>query len=680
MLIEMCILIGGVGYIAKKNINKEKPTYSQLKQLSWDLKHSITNQNRSKLEHELDAVHHEMEATHQYNHKQVVLSASAIGLTLATLAFPSLYLVGTIAVIYLARDVFRWAWETMQRGRYLNVYVSFCITLLAMLATGHIILAAIDGFLTGLYTKLIERAEDNSQRKLINVYSDYPSEVWVLQEGVEIQVSFDQLKKNDLVIVNAGEIIPIDGKIHQGDASIDQHILTGESQPIDKSIGDEVFASTLLISGRIVIQTETTGSETTTAKIGQLLNNTQEYKDSLVTQGQSQADRFVPWVLGLSAITYPILGAKAAIAVNWAGLGESMVELGSLSLLNYLQILSKNGILVKDGRVFETLQIVDTFVFDKTGTLTEEQPGLYQIHCFNEHTEASILQFAATAEFRQTHPIARAILHAAEQQNIEPEILEHAHYAMGHGLKVSTAHHLIHLGSERFLQQEGIKLMGDFMELKTMAHHKGHSLVYLSVNQTLAGIIELEPTVRSEAQELIQTLKSRGMQTYMISGDHESATQQIAQKLEIDHYFPQTLPKDKAKLVRQLKKEGKVVCFVGDGINDSIALKSAHVSISLKGASSVATDTAQIIFMDGHLRKLEQLLVLSDDFSQTMRTNLKTSLIPGIITIFGAYAFHFGIATAMALYYSGYFIGLVNSISPLSRFATPQLENKETKL
>jgi len=185
--------------------------------------------------------------------------------------------------------------------------------------------------------------------------------------------------------------------------------------------------------------------------------------------------------------------------------------------------------------------------------------------------------------------------------------------------------------------------------------------------------LEMQPSIRPEAHQLIKDLKQRGLTTYIISGDHEQPTRNIAQQLGVDHYFAETLPAHKADLVKQLRDQGKFVCFVGDGINDAIALKSAQVSISLKGASSAATDTAQVIFMDGTLTPLNHLFQFSDEFEKVMQANYKISMIPGIINIGGIYLLHFSLVTSLIIFYGATLFGLVNILSPLIKHQDTQV-------
>jgi len=230
------------------------------------------------------------------------------------------------------------------------------------------------------------------------------------------------------------------------------------------------------------------------------------------------------------------------------------------------------------------------------------------------------------------------------------------------------------VGSARFMSREGIELPSAVDEIQTQSSEMGYSLIYVSINQELAGVLEMQPTLRSEAQSIIHYLKQRGMTLYIISGDHEHPTRRMAETLGIDHYFAEVLPENKANLVKELREQGRFVCFIGDGINDAIALKSAQVSVSLKGASTAATDTAQIILMHGTLHHLPLLFQLADEFEETMQTNLLTTIIPGVICIGGVYFLHFTLAMGMGLFYAGSAVGLSNTLLPLIKHQEPTSE------
>ena len=656
MLIELAILGGTaawLGFSSKKTKpSKRKKNYSTPaingKQILRDVHNAIIGQPISSPE----------------KRKDLILSATATGVILLGIRFPSLYLFGGLAALYLARHFLYATWLDLKQGRYLTVYAMSSALAIGMIASGSLLLATVGIFASDFMVKLVKKTEENSQKHLVNIFSEQPSHVWLEKDGIEIQVPFDNVQKDDIVVVHAGEVIPVDGLIQQGMASIDQHVLTGESQAVEKTIGDEAFAATLVLTGRVHIQVKTAGNETVAAKIGHILNNTEDYKEKLMLRGKRIADGLLPVELGAGGLALVLINPTAAMAALWSGLGYRMMVYGPISVLNYLQIFSRQGILIKDGRVLESIHAVDTIVFDKTGTLTLEQPSIGNIHLFATYDETQLLTYAASAEYRQTHPIAKAILDKANAQQISLLTPDSTDCVVGYGVKVQLEQKLVCVGSARFMQRESIELTPKITEIQQQAEQQGYSLIYIAIDDELAGILEMQPSIRPEAKELINYLHQRGLSTYIISGDHEQPTRNIAEELGIQHYFAETLPEHKANLVKQLREESKFVCFIGDGINDAIALKSAQVSISMKGASSAATDTAQIIFMNGSLTPLFKLFELTDEFEKTMNNNLLLSVAPGIFNIGGVYVLHFGLAASMSIFYLGSAAGLANTLLP----------------
>jgi Cu2+-exporting ATPase len=679
MLIELTLLSGATAYWLIRHRDKSHPGIKiaesghksrtkkfSSKQLFKDAKSALSGYERQQqLSTDIDDLNEVMQKAQQDVNRNLLISVGTVTTALLGGISPLFTVLSAMGVLYLSRDVFRFIWRDFRARHFFSTFLISAILVVGMIASGHLILAAFAGLIGGFFVKIIEKTENNSKTQLLNVFAGHPPRVWLEKDSMTIEVDFNQIQAGDIVVVNTGEIIPVDGQIHDGLALIDQHILTGESQPVEKAAGDKVFAATLLLSGRIRIRVETAGEETVAAQIGQVLNKTQNYKDKLVARGKKISDSFMPILLGISAVTLALRGTGAAITVLWSALGANMISLGPLSVLSYLQIFSRCGILVKDGRVLESLRQVDTVVFDKTGTLTLEQPTVGKIHCFGDYDENTVLGYAAAAEYRQPHPIAKAIVNKAASKNFEWPDLDEASYEVGYGIKVLINGQRIRVGSGRFMSREGIELPEVAQNLQAQAEAEGFSLIYVGINQQLGGILEMHPNIRPEAVEIIQCLKQRGMKLYIISGDHEHPTRRMAETLGIDHYFAEVLPENKAKLVKQLCKQGQFVCFIGDGINDAIALKSAQVSISLKGASTAATDTAQIIFMDGTLNHMEQLFQLADEFEETMHTNFLTTIVPGVICIGGVYFLHFGIAMGMGLYYVSTAVGVSNTLWPL---------------
>ncbi|MEK8020996.1 MAG: heavy metal translocating P-type ATPase [Candidatus Parabeggiatoa sp.] len=600
--------------------------------------------------------------------RNIILSAGLMVLsTGGALGYPLLTFLSLPGFIYLSVPILWHGYQELFKKRTIGAGVLDSVIAFVMLGLQYFFASAFFFTLYYISRKILLKTEDSSRQSLINIWGETPQFVWIEQEGVELEISFEQLQVGDVVILHAGETIPVDGIVKKGIGNVDQHILTGEAQPTEKIVADRVFASTVLLSGQLHIKVDKAGTETVAAKIKNILNNTTDYKSSLQARGEKIAEQAALPTLILGAITLPILGAGSAATILLASFGAQMRVVAPISVLNFLKMASEQAILIKDGRALEILHSVDTVVFDKTGTLTQEQPYVKAIHTCQDQTENDILCYAAAAEYKQKHPIALAIQKEAQNRHLDLPMIDEANYEIGYGLKVRLDDKLIRVGSIRFMTMEKIIIPPSILMFQTKSHDQGSSLVYVAVNEQLSGTIELQATIRPEAKQVIDNLHQRGMNIVIISGDHEQPTQQLAQELGIDQYFAETLPENKAQLIEKLQKEGRSVCFVGDGINDSIALKKANVSISLRGASTIATDTAQVILMDESLKQLPLLFDLANRLEKNMRTGFITAMIPGVMCVGGVYFFHIGVITAGVLYNISLGAGVGNAMLPKLR-------------
>lgn len=542
--------------------------------------------------------------------------------------------------LYLSAPVYKVAYEIAVKERRLSTIHLMAVYFTGMWLGGYYLVGMLGVILGGLSQKMMKVCEDVSQYELINVFQQQPRSVWVLNEGVEIEISFGQLKADDILVLDVGQTIPVDGVIVDGIASIDQHMLTGESQPVEKASGDKVLASTIILGGRIFVQVEKTGEETSAAQIGEILSRSTEYQLSMESRAIQIADRTLIPMVVLGLISLPLVGITGATAVLGSNFTLNMIWLKLLTLLNFLNIASKHKILIKAGEALERLKIIDTVVFDKTGTLTIEQPHVVKVHAFGTRSSEDVLILAAAAEHRQVHPVAQAIITAAKEQQLILPSVDDAQYEIGFGIKVKLQDQSVAVGSRRFMEIENINIPNNIQLLENTSNLKGHSLVYVAVNNELAGIIELKATTRPEAAEIVQDLHQRGFKLYIISGDSEQPTQTLANELGIDGYFANTLPEHKADLVKKLQAEGRKVCFIGDGINDAIALKQADVSVSLRGATTAATDTAQVVLMDADLKQFITLLDLSHALDDNINRNFNAAAAISLLSVSGILFFH----------------------------------------
>ena len=453
-------------------------------------------------------------------------------------------------------------------------------------------------------------------------------------------------------------------------ALIDQHTLTGESAPVEKLAGDRVLASTTVIAGKVRVTVTSAGSDTTSAKLARILNDTAGYKLRSQSRGEELADRAVTPTLALGALGLATIGINGATAVVNCDLGTGIRMAAPIAMLSSLTLSAEHGILVKDGRALELLKNVDTFLFDKTGTLTRERPEVGRVLTFGEFEASQILRWAAAAESKFSHPIAKAILDKARALGLELPAIDDSKYKVGYGITVSVDGHTVRVGSARYMTHEGIALPAALEREMEAAHADGNSMVMVGVDDALGGALELQAAERPEAAAVIAGLRARGARHLaIISGDNEQPTRKLAERLGMDRYFAEVLPQDKAKYVELLQKEGRTVCFIGDGVNDSIALKTANVSISLRGASSIATDTAQVVFMEDSLIKLLELIDTSRELHRNISTSWVMILVPNLLCIGGAFFAGFGVLHSMIFNQIVGLAALGNGLLPLRKAA-----------
>ena len=586
---------------------------------------------------------------------------------------PPLIPVAAGLFLYTSIPTFRNAREVLFVERRLGVDVLDAIVVIGCVGTLQIFAGTVLCWCLGFGRVLVKKTQDDSKRLLLNAFGKQPRFVWLYKDGVEVQVLMDRLQKGDIIVVNTGEVVPVDGCITEGMAMIDQHALTGESTPAEKGVGDRVFASTVMVAGKIFVEVEKAGSETASAKISQILEDTAGYKLTSQHKGERLADKAVIPTLALASLGMATMGPGGAVAILNSDFGTGIRMAAPLAMLSSLALCAHKGILVKDGRALELMNEIDTVLFDKTGTLTRERPEVGRIIACDPHRREAILRYAAAAEAKFAHPIAKAILHAFEALGQPLPPIDDSRYHVGYGISVHIEGRTIRVGSARFMDLEGIAIPEIVRTALDEAHREGNTLVMVAVDDALGGAIELQASVRPEVRSIIEGLRARGIRHIaIISGDHEAPTRKLAESLGMDRYFAQVLPADKADYVERLQKEGCKVCFVGDGINDSIALKKANVSISLRGATSIATDTAHIVFMEEGLGKLCDLRDIARDLDRNVRRSWHLILAPNGLCIAGAFTLGFGVMTSVLTNNVAALAALANGLLPLRRIAHAQ--------
>ncbi len=484
----------------------------------------------------------------------------------AQFAVPTLLPAAAVLYAYTSVPTFKEARRVLLEEKRIGVDALDAVVMVGCLGTMSIFPGAVCCWCLSFGRFLVKRTRDSSRKMLVNAFGKQPRHVWLDRGGTEVQVPAESLHKGDVVVVHTGEVVAVDGHVVEGMAVIDQHALTGESAPAEKGVGDRVFASTVLLAGKIRVVVEMSGGETASARIGQILNDTAGYTMASQHQGERLADKAVIPTLAAGALGLATLGPLGAVAVLNSDLGTGIRMAAPLAMCSSLALCASKGILVKDGRALEMMNEVDTILFDKTGTLTRERPEVGRVITTGGRNPDEILRYAAAAERKFHHPIALAILHKAEELGLSLPPTDDTQYKVGYGITVHLEGQTVRVGSKRFMELEGIPLPAHVREALDLAHRGGHSVVMVAIGDHLAGAIELQAAVRPEARAIVRGLRERGIKHIaIISGDHEAPTRKLAESLGMDRYFAQVLPADKAEYVSKLQAEGARSASWGTG-------------------------------------------------------------------------------------------------------------------
>ncbi len=471
--------------------------------------------------------------------------------------------------------------------------------------------------------------------------------VWLVNDdGTEEAYPALEINKGDKIKIHMGDVIPVDGKVVDGEAMVNEASMTGEPLAVHKRPGKTVHAGTVIEEGNIVVEVYSINKETRLNKIIDLIENSEELKADAQSKAEKLADSIVPYSFLATALTYLFTrNPTKALSVLMVDFSCAIKLTTPLSIISAMREASDNRMMVKGGKFLEKYATADTIVFDKTGTLTNASPKV--VHVFpmtKRYTREEILRMAACIEEHFAHSIATAIVRQAEEEGIKHEE-DHSEveYIVAHGIATHYDDKRVVIGSRHFLfDDEGIKI-NKTQEKKIKKEVNEHSVVYMAIDGKLEGLICIDDPVREEAKYVIEELKSLGIENViMLTGDSESGAKSSAEALGITEYRSQVLPEDKSRIVEELKQSGKTVIMVGDGINDSPALAAADVSVSMKNSSDIAREVADISLLSDDLYDLVTLRKLSTGMFDKINTNYRRIVaVNGTLLVLGV----FGIIT-----------------------------------
>lgn len=457
-----------------------------------------------------------------------------------------------------------------------------------------------------------------------------PKSAIVIRDGKEYEVPIEEVEIGHIILVKPGEKIPVDGVVVEGNTSVDESMLTGESIPVEKKTGDQVYAASLNKNGMIHFKATKIGGDTALAQIIKLVEEAQGSKAPIAQIADIVSGYFVPIVFGIAVAAF----------LAWFISGESLV----FSLTIFIAILviacpcalglatptaimvgtgkgAEYGILIKGGEALETTHKINTIVFDKTGTITEGKPEVTDILTVNGVERNQLLQLAASAEKGSEHPLGEAIVNEAEKEELDFSKVDQFNAIPGHGIEVEIQGISMLLGNRKLMDERNISLT-ELEQASDRLAEEGKTPMYIAMNQKIAGIIAVADVVKGSSLKAIEKLQSMGIEVAMITGDNRRTAEAIAKQVGIERVLAEVLPQDKSNEVKKLQAEGKKVAMVGDGINDAPALAQADIGIAIGSGTDVAMESADIVLMRSDLMDVPTAIQLSKSTIRNIKQNL----------------------------------------------------------
>jgi Cu2+-exporting ATPase len=469
-----------------------------------------------------------------------------------------------------------------------------------------------------------------------------PPQATVIREGEEVTIPSSEVQLSDIVILRPGDKVPVDGEVTEGETSIDEALVTGESVPVTKRPGDAVIAGSINRSGSVRFKATAVGADTTLAQIVDLVQQAQNSK----APGQRLADRAAEYLVILAVgsgvvtfLAWYFLGGAAAITAMTFAISAVVIACpDALGLATPTAVAvgtgigARHNILIKDAATLENVSRIKAIVLDKTGTLTEGEPSLTDVYAVDSRSEDQLLRLVAPAEKNSEHPLAEAIVAGARERGIEPGDAARFKAIAGHGIRAEVDGHAVLVGNRKLMDDSGVDVYK--LEEKAAAlAGAGKTPMFVAVDGEPSGLVAVADTIKPSARDTLQRLKEMGIEAVMITGDNKRTAEAVARELGIERVFAEVLPADKARYVQQLQREDKHVAMVGDGINDAPALAQADIGIAIGAGTDVAIETAKVVLMKSDPLDVTRAVVLSKATVRKMKQNLVWASVYNVLAI-----------------------------------------------
>ena len=457
-------------------------------------------------------------------------------------------------------------------------------------------------------------------KKLVTVT---PDKAYLKEKGKIKEITLDEIKRDDILVCHPGEKIAADGTIISGEAHLDESFITGESAPLKKSLNDKVITGSINYDGYIEYKAEKFGKNSAISEIVKLVTEASSDKSKIETLADKISGYFVIIVIILATITFLLhflTGNSFGASLNYFVTVLVVACPCSLGLATPVAIIiseglcASHGLVIKKSSAFETANKIKAIIFDKTGTLTYGKPRISEIINYTDKSDDEILKLVSSAEIKSSHPLSTAFKNYIENHNLKPYDSSDFKNTPGKGIEATVNSQKLIIGSSSFLKENKIKIPKNKI--------KNNTLIYVSINGKLSAVISISDVIRKEAKEVIEKLNSQGIQTIMLTGDNSAVAKAISSSLNIKEYYASQTPKDKAQVIQKLKEKYGYIMMCGDGINDSIALTKADIGLSLKGASDIAINCADVILIKDDLTGILNLLNVSKKTFRKIKQNL----------------------------------------------------------
>ena len=515
---------------------------------------------------------------------------------------------------------------TVDPEYHMNLYFESAGTIITLILLGKLLEARTKG------------QTSSAIKKLIGLQ---PKKAKIIENGVEKEVLIENIKVGDIIVVKPGEKIAVDGKIVNGNTSVDESMITGESIPVSKNIGDKVIGGSINKNGSIQFEATEIGKDTVLSQIIKLVEEAQGSKAPISRMADIVAGYFVPIVIIIATITgivWFISGSGLTAALTFFISVLVIACPCALGLATPTSIMvgtgkgAENGILIKSGEALETAHKIKTVVLDKTGTITKGKPVLTDLKVYNNFDENEILQLAASAENNSEHPLAEAIVNGAKERNVEFKQYDKFRAMPGYGIRATIDDKEIQIGNRKLMASRKISTEAAEKDYEILSN-EGKTPMFISVNNELAGLIAVADVVKETSKGAIERMHKLGLKVIMLTGDNEKTAKYIAKEVGIDSVIAEILPFQKSEEVKKLQEAGEFVAMVGDGINDSPALAQANVGIAIGSGTDVAIESADIVLIRNDLNDVAGAIALSKATITNIKENLFWAFFYNVIGI-----------------------------------------------